>query len=309
MTLFSSIKSVHQPQSSQNLLYNSKDRERLSFDELVAMKLKFLIKSNEIAIADHIAVTSSNNVSYNSRFQLNGTSELQNLFASSLPFSLTNCQSQAVIDINSNLASPSRMERLLQGDVGSGKTIVTTMAMLRCVESGKLALLLAPTEILAKQHFEFLTEYAEKINKKIIEKQHKDDTYNETAARLALRGSHISPTLTVITNTSRTPLLNVDMITGAIKGNTRDSMIEKVKNGKINILVGTHALLSDNVVDAVNQSVGLVVIDEEQRFGVEQRSVLSNLTNTLYSTATPIPRSLMKVRICKHINFVLIFCT
>ena len=160
----------------------------------------------------------------------------------------TASQRQALAEIDNDLASPRRMLRLLQGDVGSGKTLVALMAMLRAVEAGAQAALMAPTEVLVKQHFRTL--------------------------------SLLSP-------------VPVAMLTGSVKGRERTKLLSGLADGSIPIVVGTHALFQDAVV---YHDLALAVIDEQHRFGVEQRLSLGakgESTDVLVMTATPIPRTLL----------------
>jgi ATP-dependent DNA helicase RecG len=155
---------------------------------------------------------------------------------------------QALREIDADLASPRRMLRLLQGDVGSGKTLVALLAMLRAVEAGKQAALMAPTEVLAKQHHRTL--------------------------------SRLCP-------------LPVALLTGSIKGKERARLLRGIKDGSLRIIVGTHALFQDAVE---YRDLALAVIDEQHRFGVNQRLTLGakgEMTDVLVMTATPIPRTLL----------------
>ncbi|NCA79304.1 MAG: ATP-dependent DNA helicase RecG [Sphingobacteriia bacterium] len=168
-----------------------------------------------------------------------------------LTFALTNAQKRVLREIRSDMATGKQMNRLLQGDVGSGKTIVAFMSMLMAVDNGFQACLMAPTEILANQHFQSVGEMGRSIG------------------------------------------LNVKLLTGSTKKKDRELLHEQLENGQINILIGTHALIEDNVVF---KNLGLVVIDEQHRFGVAQRAKLwvKNICppHVLVMTATPIPRTL-----------------
>jgi ATP-dependent DNA helicase RecG len=163
-------------------------------------------------------------------------------------FRLTASQEAALREIDADLSSPRRMLRLLQGDVGSGKTLVATLAMLRAVEAGRQAALMAPTEVLAKQHHRTL--------------------------------SRLCP-------------LPVALLTGAVKGRERTRLLRGIGDGTIQIVVGTHALFQDSVA---YKDLALAVIDEQHRFGVNQRLTLGakgEHTDVLVMTATPIPRTLL----------------
>lgn len=170
-------------------------------------------------------------------------------FIEALPFKLTSDQEQAVEECLQDLKSTKKMNRLVQGDVGSGKTIVATITMVACAFSGFQSALMAPTEILAKQHYENI--------KNLVEKE----------------GLHVA------------------LLTGSIKKKEHDTLMEQLATGEIDILIGTHALISDCVTF---KNLGLVVTDEQHRFGVVQRGNLQNKgidPDIIYMSATPIPRT------------------
>ena len=171
-------------------------------------------------------------------------------FINQLPFSLTNAQQRVVNEIQNDLSSTRQMNRLLQGDVGSGKTIVASLAILACIDGGYQSALMAPTEILAEQH----------------------------ANKLATLFKDIK--------------VNVALLTGDTKPAARKELLPRIKSGEINLVIGTHALIQDSVE---YKNLGLAIIDEQHRFGVNQRAKLrqkNNGTNVLAMTATPIPRTL-----------------
>ncbi len=171
-----------------------------------------------------------------------------------LPFALTNAQKRVLKDIRKDTLAGVQMNRLLQGDVGSGKTIVAVLTMLIAIDNDYQAAMMAPTEILAQQHFQSISELLAPLS------------------------------------------LGVCLLTGSIKGKERKAMLEDLASGKIHIIVGTHALLEEKVVFA---NLGVAVIDEQHRFGVEQRAKLRHKNtippHILVMTATPIPRSLAMV--------------
>jgi ATP-dependent DNA helicase RecG len=182
---------------------------------------------------------------------LAGTGVLQARAEVEFGFALTGSQRRALAEIAGDMKSPHRMMRLLQGDVGSGKTVVALQAMLIAVESGAQAALLAPTEVLARQH-------------------------HQTLRRLAAPAG-----------------VEIGLLTGREKGRARDSMLASLASGLTPVVVGTLALLQE---DVVFRDLALAVIDEQHRFGVEQRLVLSAKgrdADTLLMSATPIPRTLM----------------
>ncbi|MEH6939394.1 ATP-dependent DNA helicase RecG [Bacillus sp. JJ664] len=168
----------------------------------------------------------------------------------SLPFPLTSAQNRVVQEIFNDLVSPSRMNRLLQGDVGSGKTVVATIALYACALDGYQGALMVPTEILAEQHFESLSNLLQETN------------------------------------------INVALLTSSVKGKKRREILERLKLGDVHILVGTHALIQDEVQF---NKLGIVITDEQHRFGVGQRRILREkgyFPDVLFMTATPIPRTL-----------------
>lgn len=227
-----SIKEIHNPTSTNNL----KQAEIcLKYEEL----FEYTLKINYLKYLKDKTTTS-----YIKTFD---TSKLDNLI-SSLPFKLTDSQVNAVEDIKNDFNSPKHMNRLILGDVGSGKTIISFLALYMNYLSGYQGVLMAPTEILIKQHYENI--------KKILTD------------------------------------LNIEILTGSTTKKDRDKIIENLKNGKIDILLSTHSVLND---DVVFKNIGLVVTDEQHRFGVNQRKNLQNKgenVDVLYMSATPIPRTL-----------------
>jgi ATP-dependent DNA helicase RecG len=182
-----------------------------------------------------------------------GDGRIRARIADALPFALTNSQRQAVKEIAHDISAPHRMLRLLQGDVGSGKTVVALMAMAIAVEAGAQAALMAPTEVLARQHAETIAPLADSAG------------------------------------------LTVGLLTGREKGKARDTLLERLKEGEIDILIGTHALFQS---DVEFKDLAFAVIDEQHRFGVHQRLALQMKgggqgANLLVMTATPIPRTLL----------------
>jgi ATP-dependent DNA helicase RecG len=231
-----SLGAVHSPTSSEDLSLLTPARMRLAYDELLANQLALMlirkarVKSKGRAIA--------------------GDGRLAAKAKAALPFTLTNAQQHALGEIFDDMRSPERMVRLLQGDVGSGKTVVAFLAMATAIETGAQAAFMAPTEILARQHMESLTPLAE-----------------ATGIRL-------------------------DILTGRDKGAVRQEKLERLAGGKIDLLIGTHAIFQEGVDF---HDLALVVIDEQHRFGVHQRVSLTQKgarPDLLVMTATPIPRTL-----------------
>ena len=236
---------IHFPKSAEAL---AKAQFRLKFEELFYIQIQLitqnLIRKHKIKGHPFTKVGAYFNDFYQNH----------------LPFELTNAQKRVIKEIRIDMGSNAQMNRLLQGDVGSGKTIVALMSMLIALDNGFQSCLMAPTEILANQHFNGLSELAKELN------------------------------------------INIKILTGSTKIANRRIIHEELENGSLHILIGTHALLEDKVKF---QNLGLAVIDEQHRFGVEQRSKLwkksspnpseggeSVPPHILVMTATPIPRTL-----------------
>ena len=230
------LRKIHYPQSLRDV---QQAQERLKFEELFYVQLNILRYATE------------QRHKYRG-FAFSRVGEPLNAFyKNNLPFELTNAQKRVVHEIHDDMRSGIQMNRLLQGDVGSGKTLVALMAMLIAMGNGFQACIMAPTEILAEQHLNTITEF--------------------------LQGMDI----------------RVELLTGIVKGKRRTEVLNALADGSINIIVGTHALIEDNVVF---KRLGLAVIDEQHRFGVAQRARLWKKSerppHILVMTATPIPRTL-----------------
>ncbi|AFL81788.1 ATP-dependent DNA helicase RecG [Aequorivita sublithincola DSM 14238] len=227
---------IHFPKSQAHL---ARAQYRLKFEELFYIQLQ-LIRKNLLhkskikgypfdKIGDHF----------------------NTFFSEHLPFELTEAQKRVIKEIRNDLGSNAQMNRLLQGDVGSGKTIVAIMAMLIALDNGFQACLMAPTEILSVQHYNGLVEMCKNLN------------------------------------------TSIELLTGSTKTSKRREIHEKLENGELDMLIGTHALLEEKVKF---KNLGLAIVDEQHRFGVEQRSKLWHKNeyppHVLVMTATPIPRTL-----------------
>ena len=227
---------IHFPTSPDML---AKAKFRLIFEELFFIQLQLITKN---LIQKHKIKGHS--------FTKVGE-YFNDFYQNHLPFELTNAQKRVIKEIRNDMGSNAQMNRLLQGDVGSGKTIVAFMSMLLALDNGFQACLMAPTEILANQHFIGLSELAQTIN------------------------------------------INIRILTGSTRIAQRRIIHEELENGTLDILIGTHALIEDKVKF---KNLGLAVIDEQHRFGVEQRSKLWRKNtippHVLVMTATPIPRTL-----------------
>lgn len=236
MSRLEAYRQVHFPDSK---LLLDKAKFRLKFEELFYVQLR-LLRSNQIR---HQA---------SAGFVFNKVGDLfNNFYNHHLPFQLTNAQKRVVKEIRVDMGSGRQMSRLVQGDVGSGKTLVALLSMLLAADNGFQACLMAPTEILAKQHYETISELVQPLNLKVV------------------------------------------LLTGSTKAKARRELHAELASGEIHILIGTHALIEDVVVF---KNLGLVVIDEQHRFGVAQRAKMHQKNvqppHVLIMTATPIPRTL-----------------
>jgi ATP-dependent DNA helicase RecG len=233
---YSSITNVHYPKN-ENILNDS--IKRMKFEELFLVQLRLLkMKSNRNQISRGFVLEKIDN-------------KFDSFYKNNLKFELTGAQKRVLKEIRRDTLSGRQMNRLLQGDVGSGKTIVSLLTMLMAIDNGFQACMMAPTEILANQHYEGIST--------------------------ELQGTGVQ----------------VALLTGSIKGKARKQILEDLATGKIDIIIGTHALLEDTVVF---KNMGIVVIDEQHRFGVAQRAQLwtknEKPPHILVMTATPIPRTL-----------------
>ncbi len=236
ISLRDAIYNIHFPQSAELL---RQARYRLKYDELLGVQLT--IQARRTARQKR-----------GGGFIFPRVGELFNTFyREKLPFALTGAQQRVIKEIRADMVSGKQMNRLLQGDVGSGKTMVAFMSMLLAVDNGFQACIMAPTEILARQHYASMCRFAEGLN------------------------------------------IRIDILTGSSKVRERRTALEGIASGETGILIGTHALLEDRVQFA---NLGYVVIDEQHRFGVEQRAKLwtknQQPPHILVMTATPIPRTL-----------------
>jgi ATP-dependent DNA helicase RecG len=236
-TFNDALASAHAPSNEADLAPMTPAHLRLAYDELFANQLALAL------IREHMRGQKGR--------PLKGDGHLKQKAVAALPFTLTDAQKRSLAEIEADMAAPGRMLRLLQGDVGAGKTVVALLAMLNAVEAGAQAALMAPTEILARQHMSALEPLAA-----------------AAGVRMAL-------------------------LTGRERGVPREQVLAKLASGEIHILVGTHALFSEDVAFA---DLGLAVVDEQHRFGVHQRMQLQGKGNkpvdVLVMTATPIPRTL-----------------
>ena len=236
LPLHEALINIHFPSSATQL---SRARQRLKFEELFYIQLA-LLRAAKIRNQQSKGFKFEHVGEYFNRF-----------YKQFLTFELTNAQKKVIREIRADVGSGKQMNRLLQGDVGSGKTLVALMVMLLAIDNGYQACIMAPTEILANQHFETISSFLSGMN------------------------------------------LNVALLTGSTRKKAREQLHSQLQSGDLHILIGTHALLEDNVQF---NNLGLVVIDEQHRFGVAQRAKLwakNDLApHILVMTATPIPRTL-----------------
>jgi ATP-dependent DNA helicase RecG len=231
------LQAAHEPKSAADIAPDAPARARLAYDELLANQLALgLVRLRMKKLPGR---------------SIAGDGRLRRKVEDALPFALTGAQARSLAEIDADMKAPHRMLRLLQGDVGSGKTVVALLAMLNAVEAGFQAAMMAPTEILARQHHATLQPLCE-----------------AAGVRLAL-------------------------LTGREKGKPREEILSALETGGIDILVGTHALFQE---DVAFKSLAIAVVDEQHRFGVHQRLMLTSKggpgTDVLVMTATPIPRTL-----------------
>ncbi len=248
------LRLIHSPESFANV---TRARNRLVFDELLRMQVVLVRRKRRRQLAgEGIAHEVDRG--------------LLERFGQRLPFELTVAQSRTVAEILADLAQPWPMHRLLQGEVGSGKTVVALMAMLAVVCGGRQAALMAPTEVLAEQHYSGLSELLSSLD---------GDGAGLGAGRLSLGGL---------------PPVTLELLTGRTRAAGRKRILAGLTGGQVDMVVGTHALISEGVGFS---SLGLAVVDEQHRFGVEQRAALrargepGGLPDVLVMTATPIPRT------------------
>ena len=230
------LRKIHYPKSIDD---TQRARVRLKFEELFYVQLNIL------------RYASDHRRKYRGYIFNRIGAQFNWFYTHNLPFELTCAQKRVMHEIRADMASGRQMNRLLQGDVGSGKTLVALMSMLIAIDNGYQACMMAPTEILAEQHLQTIKEFLKGMN------------------------------------------LRIELLTGIVKGKKRKEILDGLLDGSINIIVGTHAIIEDKVQF---HHLGMAVVDEQHRFGVEQRAKLwsksENPPHVLVMTATPIPRTL-----------------
>ena len=248
LTRFDALSNIHLPESIRD---KEQARRRLAFDELLRVQLVLVLRKRAME-RDQRGIA----------HDLSG--DLVQRFHDALPYPLTGAQQRAIAEIEHDLAAPHPMHRLLQGDVGSGKTVVAVDTMMVAVQGGHQAALMAPTEVLAEQH--------------------------ATGVRALLDGVSVPDPGNLFGDRP----LRVELLTNRVTGTDRKDVLAGLADGSVDIVIGTHALIQDAVDFA---SLGAVVVDEQHRFGVEQRAALRAKTvngavpDMLVMTATPIPRT------------------
>lgn len=226
---------IHFPKNSKSI---EEAKRRFAIEELLVLEMGILQKRFEIDNENK------------SKYTLEDKKTLVKKYLESLSFNLTKAQKRVITEIYKDLSNGRIVNRLVQGDVGSGKTIVSMILLLYMVENSYQGVLMAPTEILAVQHFLSVKEKFEKLG------------------------------------------VRVELLTGSFKGKTKEKLLNDIKEGNVDIVIGTHALIEENVYF---KKLGLIIIDEQHRFGVVQRKLLRDkgvLANLVVMSATPIPRSL-----------------
>lgn len=229
----SAVKKIHFPSDFNEF---KQARNRLVFEELLSMQLALLELKNNY-------MTDKKGIQFDKNVHM---SECINM----LPFKLTKAQLRVLEEIDNDMESDKSMNRLLQGDVGSGKTVVAMVAAYKCVKSGYQAAIMAPTAILANQHLESFRDLFDKLD------------------------------------------IRCELLTSALTKKKKQELLERLENGEIDVLIGTHAMLEENVKF---RNLGLVITDEQHRFGVKQRTTIAEKgknPDVLVMSATPIPRTL-----------------
>ena len=249
------IAQAHYPDSTEKA---EEARKRLAFDELFLLQLGLLLRKQNWQQSQP-----------GNAFTIN--QELLKTFLSYLPFALTSAQERVLHEVMSDLKQPRAMSRLLQGEVGSGKTVIATLALLIASNNGYQGALMAPTEVLAEQHFNNITSYLSRAS---------GQPEPPGQSNLRQYGGIFPRPLTVA------------LLTGSITGSEKENLQGKIRQGEVDIVIGTHAIIQEEVEF---HKLGLAVIDEQHRFGVLQRSALRQKgfnPHILAMTATPIPRTM-----------------
>lgn len=271
LPLQEALRRIHFPEQTDDIaLLNcekSPTHQRMIFEEFFLLELGMGLKR-------HHTLSKKKGIA----FRFKGT--LERYLRHSLNFSLTSAQNRVIQEIQEDMRSPHVMNRLLQGDVGSGKTLVALVAILSAIEAGYQSAIMVPTEILAEQHFRKISTYIQQLNQRLAQENSRSLEKLRESKQSALFPSTISGQI------------NACLLIGGMRKKEREERLLKIERGKIDLIVGTHALLQH---DVTFHNLGFVVIDEQHKFGVMQRATLKAKgynPDVLIMTATPIPRTL-----------------
>ncbi|MBX0327597.1 ATP-dependent DNA helicase RecG, partial [Oscillochloris sp. ZM17-4] len=272
------ISQIHFPDSAETL---TRARERLGFDEFLFIQIGVVQRK----------LLWQGELGYQLRLHEDVHADLQ----AQLPFALTGAQQRALAELFSDMARPVPMARLLQGDVGSGKTVVAAASLLQAIANGFQGALMAPTEILAEQHYKGLKKLLGRVR---VPRQAQQEAEGETwRDRMSPEeAAQLAEIKALLGMTAEDDMdgegVRVALLTGSLGAKERRRVLEGIAKGEVDLVVGTHALITESVR---YHSLGLVVVDEQHRFGVEQRQRLRDKgfnPHLLVMTATPIPRTL-----------------
>lgn len=279
LTLRDALKQIHFP---DNAKMQEKAKRRLAFDEMFKIQLAVLSRKKEIQ--------------ENKAPKIKFKKELAQSFVSKLPYKLTNAQRRSAWEIILDIEKNQPMNRLLEGDVGSGKTIVSAIAIAQTTASKFQAVFMAPTEVLAKQHFKTFLQLLKPFKTRIALLTSSQKLSNQDTAEEKITKKDAGKKDAILEETIKKDAANKNAPQkGATKiETTKKAVISQIKNGEINLIIGTHSLIQEKIA---YKNIGLVIIDEQHRFGVEQRKALKDKTpklipHFLSMTATPIPRTL-----------------
>ena len=271
--IYTTLSQIHFPDSKEKLI---RAQKRMAFQEM------FLVQLKTIQIKKEFAEKNSTGIKFDEKLIKN--------FVNHLPFKLTNAQRKASFEILKDLEKPRPMNRLLNGDVGSGKTIVSAISALQTISASYQTTIMAPTEVLARQHFESFCEIFKNYDIKIALLTSSYKLISEPKANQNLKIENLK----LIENCK----LKIENYTRTIKSTTRSELLTSIQTNEVQLVIGTHALIQK---DVKFKNLALIIIDEQHRFGVAQRATLQQnipresaqrVPHLLTMTATPIPRTL-----------------